>query len=124
MNHSREDRYLKYDFTSYWILSNVADGPGELAIAVTEGLPQIRATILDLPTVTPITEHILVEALTTEHINVIELDVVYESPEGSFGVAVLRSFIQALTPDEALHALQTSLKLSNPVEASIIRGAF
>ena len=48
----------RFDFSSYRNLLDVGGGTGGLAIAITEACPQLSATVLDLPTVTPITQNL------------------------------------------------------------------
>jgi hypothetical protein len=56
------DLVERYDFSSYNTLLDVGGGSGGLAIAVTEACPNIKATVVDLPKVTPVTQHYIDEA--------------------------------------------------------------
>jgi len=51
------DLVERYDFSSYSTLLDIGGGSVGLAIAVTEACPHIQATVIDLPKVTPITQH-------------------------------------------------------------------
>ncbi len=96
----------KRDLTSVRTLADVGGGSGGLAIAIIEALPHINATVVDLPSVTPITQRIVEEAGAAERVAVMAADVVNDSLIGSFDVAVLRSLIQVLSPEDALRALR------------------
>ena len=108
------DLAARYDFSSYSSLADVAGGSGGLAIAVTEACPHLRATVVDLPTVTPITQRYVAEAGAAVRFQVMTADVVNEHLTGSFDVAVLRNFIQVLSPDQARRALKN---VSQVIEA-------
>ena len=52
----------RYDFAGRRQLVDVGGGSGGLAIAVTEAVPDLHATVVDLPMVTPVTQRFLDEA--------------------------------------------------------------
>jgi ubiquinone/menaquinone biosynthesis C-methylase UbiE len=116
------DLVARYDFSSYRTLLDVGGGSGGLAIAVTEACPHIQATVVDLPTVTPITQHFIEEAGAGDRVQVVAADVVRDSLTGSYDVAVLSAFIQVLSPDEARHALKNVSRVVNPGGAVYITG--
>jgi SAM-dependent methyltransferase len=95
----------RYDFSAYRTLLDVGGGAGGLAMALTEAYPQLHATVVDLPNVTPITQRLLAEAGATERVHVHTADVVHEPLTGSYEVAVMRAFIQVLSPEHARRAL-------------------
>ena len=76
-----------------------------MALALTAAYPRLQATVIDLPTVTPITQRFLAEAGATDRVQVITADVVNASVPGTYDVAVLRSLLQVLSPEDALQAL-------------------
>jgi SAM-dependent methyltransferase len=94
------------DFSTYRTLLDVGGGSAGLAIALTEAYPQLHATVVDLPNVTPITGRVLEEAGATERVHVLTADVVHEPLRGSYEVAVMRAFIQVLSPEHARRALR------------------
>ena len=96
----------KYDFSSFRTLVDMGGGPGGLSIAVTEQHPHIHATVLDLPSITPITQRFIEEAGATDRVQVKTVDVVTDPLTGSYDVAVLRALIQVLKPDQACRALK------------------
>jgi hypothetical protein len=49
----------QYDFSGYRTLLDAGGGSGGLAIALAQANPQLKATVLDLPSVTPITRQIV-----------------------------------------------------------------
>jgi Arc/MetJ-type ribon-helix-helix transcriptional regulator len=111
-----------YDLSSHRTLLDVGGGSGGLAIAVTETHPHIQATVAELPTVTPITRRIVEEAGASGRVQVQSIDVINESPSGAFDAAVLSSFIQVISREQARRALQNVGKGMNPGGAIYIRG--
>jgi hypothetical protein len=66
----------RYDFSSSRTLLDVGGGSGGLAIALTEACPHLQATVVDLPTVTPITQRFVAEAGAAARVQVLAADVV------------------------------------------------
>ena len=108
------DLLARYDFSCHRTLVDVGGGAGYLSIVVTETHPILRATVVDLPTMTPITQRIVSEAGAADRVQVVTADIVNESLEGSFDVAVLRSFIQVLSADQARRALLNVGEVTKP----------
>jgi hypothetical protein len=100
------DLASRYDFAAYRTLADVGGGSGGMALALTEAHPQLRATVLDLPAVTPIAQRFIAEASAADRVQVRAVDVVHDPLPGRYDVAVLRSFLQVLSPAEALQALR------------------
>jgi len=103
---SSRDLARRYDFSGYRRLLDVGGGSGGLSIALAEICPEIRATVLDYPSVTPITEIIVKESEVAQRITVLSGDVVAGPLYGSFDVAVLKSFIQVLSMEQARQAIK------------------
>ena len=61
----------EYDFSSCRRLIDVAGGTGGVAITIAQACPQLRATVVDLPTVTPITERMVQEAGVADRVEVL-----------------------------------------------------
>ena len=76
-----------------------------MALALTEAYPHLRATVIDLPSVTPITQRFLAEAGVTDRVKVVAADVVNAPVPGTYDVAILRALLQVLSPEDALQAL-------------------
>ena len=116
------DLAARYDFSSHRSLVDVAGGSGGLAIAVTDSCPHIRATVVDLPTVTPVTRRYVAEAGAAHRVQVVTADVVTGPLTGSYDVAVMKSFIQGLSPDQARRALRNVSQVIKPGGAIYILG--
>jgi SAM-dependent methyltransferase len=96
----------KYDFSSVKTLVDVGSGGGGVAITITKACPHIMATAIDLPQVAPIARKIVEEEGVAGHVNVVAADVVSGPLAGSYDVAVLRAFLQVLSPKDARLALK------------------
>ena len=112
----------RYDLSSVNTLVDIGGGSGGLALSVTEACPQIHATVVDLPTVTPITQCFIEEAKATERVSVLTADVVNYTLPGTFDVAVLSAVIQTLSPDEVRRTLTHVYQALNPSGVIYIRG--
>lgn len=111
-----------YDLSAHRSLLDVGGGSGGLAIAVTEAHSQIKATVAELPTVAPITRRIVEEAGAGERVKVRVIDVINDEFTGAFDAAVLSSFIQVISRDQARRALQHIGKVVDRGGALYIRG--
>lgn len=103
-----------YDFSSSRTLLDVGGGSGGLSIAMIEAVPGLRATIVDLPTTTPITQRIVAEAGAAGRIQVMTADVVQGPLSGSFDAAVLKGFVNILSPEQNRKALRNISQVMNP----------
>jgi cyclopropane fatty-acyl-phospholipid synthase-like methyltransferase len=108
------DLVERYDFSSYNTLLDVGGGSGGLAIAVTEACPNIKATVIDLPKVTPVTQHYINEAGAGNRVKVVAADVVRDSIPGFYDAAVMTAFIQVLSYEDARCAIKNVSKVINP----------
>ena len=104
----------EYDFSSSRRLIDVAGGTGGVAIAIAQACPQLRATVVDLPTVTPITQRLVLEAGVADRVEVVAVDVVNGTLEGSFDVAVMSKFIPVISRDQAQRALNNVSQAMEP----------
>jgi cyclopropane fatty-acyl-phospholipid synthase-like methyltransferase len=96
----------RYDFAATRTLVDVGGGAGGMAVTLTQAYPQLQATVVDLPTVTPITSKLVAEAGTTDRVSVVAADVVGGPVPGRYEVAIVRELLQVLAPDEAQRVLQ------------------
>ena len=96
----------KYDLSSVSTLVDVGCGGGGVAITITKAFPHIVATAIDLPQVVPIAQKIVEEEGLTERVEVVASDVLSGQLTGAYDVAILRSFLQVLSPQNARLALK------------------
>jgi ubiquinone/menaquinone biosynthesis C-methylase UbiE len=104
----------RYDFVSARHLVDVGGGSGGLALTVVAACPQLRATVVDLPTVTRVTRRYVDEAGLTDRVDVLPADVVQSPVPGSFDVAIMMRLIQVLSVDQARHVLQYVQQILEP----------
>ena len=95
----------RYDLSGHHQLLDVGGRTGGLTFAVLGAHPHIRGTVVDLPATTPITEQYVEEAGLADRVRVVAADVVEDRLEGAFDVAVMKSLIQVLNPNQARRAL-------------------
>lgn len=84
----------RYDFSSHHTVADIGGGSGGLAIALTESYPALSATVVELPSVTPITRRIIAEAGATGRVRVTEADVLTGMSGERFDAGVLLHVIQ------------------------------
>jgi hypothetical protein len=65
---SGHDLASRYDFSAYHTLVDVGGGSGGMALALTDAYPHLRATVVDLPAVTPITQRFVAEARAADRV--------------------------------------------------------
>lgn len=111
-----------FSFPRFHHLLDVAGGTGGLAIAACQHCAELQATVVDLPSVTPIAEEFVIEAGLSDRIRVMASDVLARPPEGLFDVAVLRNFIQVLAPDQARRAVHNVARALEPGGSVFIWG--
>jgi hypothetical protein len=116
------DLLNRADFSSNRHLLDVGGGSGGLALAIAAACPQLQVTIIELPTVTPVTQRFIEQEGLNERAKVIMGNVVRGPLTGDYDVAVLRAFIQVLSPDEARHALQNLILVLEPGSPIYILG--
>jgi SAM-dependent methyltransferase len=107
-----------YDFSSHRSVVDVGGGSGALAIALTEAVPRLQATVVDLPAVAAITRRFVERAGAGERIRVQAVDVVREPLAGAFDAVVLKAFLQVVSLAEAAQALahiHQALKPGGPI---------
>jgi ubiquinone/menaquinone biosynthesis C-methylase UbiE len=104
----------RHDFLSAHHLVDVGGGSGGLALTVAAACPQLQATVVDLATVTPITQQYIAEAGLAERVYVMTADAVQGPLSGAFDVAVLFRLIQVLSPDQAHRVLRNVSQVIEP----------
>lgn len=111
-----------YDLSAHRTLLDVGGGSGGLSIAITEAYPRILATVVELPTVTQITQRIVEEAGASNLVNVMTGDILADGLIGSYDAAVFSSFIQVISAEKARRAIRNVGKVVNPGGAIYVRG--
>src|SRR5215510_4217752 len=104
----------QHDFSSTRHRVDVGGGSGGLALTVADACPQLQATVVDLATVTPITQRYIDEAGLAERVHVMTADAVQGPLRGAFDVAVLFRLIQVLAPDQARRVLRNISQVVEP----------
>ena len=104
----------RYEFSTHQTVLDVAGGSGGLAIALSEVYPHLQTTVVELPEMTPITEHFIIEEAATDRVKVIAADVIDGTLSGEFDVAILRNFIQILAPAQVGRALKNVYSVIKP----------
>lgn len=96
-----------FDFSRYRRLLDVGGGSGGIAVDLCRAFPDLRATVADLPSVTPITSGFIEEAGLSGRIDAVSCDFTEAPPAGAapFDAAVLRAFVQVLSREDAARAL-------------------
>lgn len=92
---------VDFDFSGCYTLLDAGCGSGALAIAMTEIHPQLSATVVDLPQVTPITKKTIIKANAQKRVEVISADLTMDPIPGEYDVAFLSSIIQVISKEEA-----------------------
>jgi len=102
------------DFSSVKALLDVGCGGAGMAITITKACPHITATAVDLAQVAPIAQKIVIEEGAAERVKVVAADAVNGPLSGAYDAAVLRSFLQVLSAQDARRAIQNIGSVVNP----------
>jgi hypothetical protein len=95
----------QHNFDRFERLVDVGGGSGSMAIGACEACPGLRATVLEIGRVVPIAQKFISEAGLTERVTATFCDITARPSELTYDVAVLRSFIQVLSPTQAARAI-------------------
>ncbi|MEZ4868574.1 MAG: methyltransferase [Caldilineaceae bacterium] len=112
----------QFDLSPYKTVVDVAGGAGGLALALVEAYPQLEATIIDLPTVTPLAEAAIAAAEATQQVRSLAVDLLREPLPGTYDVAVLHRFTNVLGAEAARRVIHKVGAAVNPGGMVIIRG--
>lgn len=97
------------DLSQHRSMVDVGGGSGGFTLGLIEKWSHLQATVVDLPHITTVTRRFIEEAGATDKITIVGADLVTEpcpdSLTDTFDVAILRNFIQVLSPDDAKSAL-------------------
>jgi hypothetical protein len=104
----------KYDFSVHRNLLDIGGGSGVMAINAVKSHTNLRATVLDRPTICPVTRRFIKEFGLAEIIKVRPIDFIREPiPEG-FDVHVYSNIFQNLREDECRLLLKKSYEALSP----------
>ncbi|MFC1819463.1 methyltransferase [Thermodesulfobacteriota bacterium] len=104
----------KIDFSGFKHLLDAGGGTGGLAIGLCESCHNLMGTVVELPTVVPVSKRFVSEAQMSDRIKVFAADLLDDPPEGTYDVAVLRAFIQTLSSKHAKAVLKNIGKTMEP----------
>jgi len=96
-----KDLVIWYDFASHRKLVDLCGESGGVAIALARVCPSLHARVIGLTSATPITLRIVDETDLARRIDGVSGNVVAGQLTGNYDVAVMRSFIQVLSPEHA-----------------------
>ena len=91
----------QHDFSTCSTLLDVGGGSGGLAITIAQANPDLKATVIDLPFVTPITRQFVEEAGAADRVEIITGNAVHDPLPGSYDVIVARHVVQVLSGDDS-----------------------
>ncbi len=104
------DFAANHDLSGFSTLVDVGGGSGGFTLGLVERWSHLKATIVDLPHIIPLTLRFLEETESEDRIAVVGADLVAgpcpEDLTNAFDIAVLRNFLQVLSPDDARSALR------------------
>ena len=102
------------DLSSIRTVLDVGCGGAGVAITITDAYPHVAATAVDLPPVARIAEKIVSEEGAAERVKVAAADIVNSTLSETFDAAILRAFLQVLSTDDALRAVQIVARAISP----------
>jgi SAM-dependent methyltransferase len=103
-----------HDFSPYNTLLDVGGGSGGMAITIAQANPHLKATVMDLPLVTPITRQFVEEANMAGRVEIMTTNAVSDRLSGSFDVVVARALVQVLSADDSRSLLGNLAAALNP----------
>jgi SAM-dependent methyltransferase len=104
----------RHDFSATSTLLDVGGGSGGLAIAIAQANPHLKATVMDLPSVTPITQQFVEEANAGDQVEIVAANAVRDTLSGSFDVVVARHVIQVLSEEDSRALLNNLASVVRP----------
>ena len=97
-------------------------GVGALALALTQRLPHLRATVLDFPQVAELACEYLAETAGSERIAAVAGDLLEPLPVEGFDAVVLRAVLQTMSEDQCQRALHNVAAAMRPGGLLVISG--
>ncbi len=87
-------------------LLDVGGGSGGLAMGACEVVPNLTATVAELPAIAPTTRKFLTAAGVTDRIDVVPVNLVTTEMDGTYDVAILRNLLQTMAADDGRRLIQ------------------
>ncbi len=103
-----------YNFSSYQTVVDVGGGSGGLAIGLTEALPHLQLTVVELPSVAKVARRFVEQAGAAERVKIKAVDVVRQPLMGTYDAAVLRNVLHVISIEEAYHVLLKTIQALKP----------
>ena len=104
----------KFDFSDCQELLDIGGGSGGLGITIAKSNPQLIATILDLPSVTPLTKKFVENENANNQIKIFAADAVNDPIPGLYDVVIARHLFQVLSRKSAQKLLNKIEKILKP----------
>ena len=104
----------QHDFSTCQTLLDVGGGSGALTITITKHHPHLRATVVDLPLVTPIAQQFIEETGVSDQVDTQNIDVVQEELSELYDVIVARHVAQVLSEEENQKLVNNLASALNP----------
>jgi len=116
-----EELAKRFDFSRYSTVADIGGASGGLAAALARAYPEVKYTVIDLPSVTPVAKVLLNEQGMTD-ITVIEGSILEGPCKQKFDALILRAIIQVLSPEHARTAIKNMGESVNPGGSIFILG--
>jgi len=103
-----------FDFSQCRSFLDAGGGSGAVAIELTKIHPRMKATVIDLPEVTTITEEFVLEANASDRVMVVSADLTSDPIPGTYDAALLSAVIQTVSAEEARQIIMNVGSALNP----------
>ena len=103
-----------HDFSACRTVADVGGGSGGFAIGLAQECPNIQVTVVDLQHVTTVTRRFVEAAGADARVSVASANIVAEAVPGEYDAAILKNFIQVLSPVQAAKALRHVFEAMKP----------
>ena len=103
---SRADILSEIDLSTYKHIADIGGGTGALAIGLTDALPELHVTIVDLPASISLAEKYVKSVPQKDRIHLKEHNMLAAPLDGNYEAAILMSFTQVLSEEQNRLALR------------------